>query len=475
MNHILIPVDFSDNTDRQIEYLITHLKPQKALVTLLHGHNPNEDILYDPDDEETAVEQEAKQQPFILMLNDLAGHIRQALPDVVVQTSVREGLATEILSQLVQKEDFGLVVIGTHRHGPLHDLIVGSVAAAVIQNARCPVHIVPPTPLPAPQAERELITGIDIWSPEASEVIRQAVGLAKAMGIPALHLLHAEKPDSSEVYREWSIIRYSKEERRTFLYERMDKLLEETFADGSPGVEFLKQVEFGAPVPVLRRRLAVQRPAALVLGAHRHGPMHDIFLGSVSRKLVKKADIPIIIVPGALAEKTANGVQPALSGDQQVDFMRYFPGLDRVHRERLLSHSKWVGYKKDQPILQRGDPADTFYFVLSGSVDLMGRVGIRSKFKVQEATAGSLVGFSWVCPEPFWTLDAFAGEDCELLAFDARAVLRDCEADASFAVQVMQTFCGLILERLNALRDNVALTSNEWSTVSSPAETLATT
>jgi len=467
MKHILIPVDMSDNTERQIDYLLKRLRPKKALVTLLHVYEPVYEHTFYADLEEEGPDLAPKQTT----LNELADRINKELPDLVVQTSIQIGLASDILRYLMREEHFDTVLLGTHRHGPLHDMFVGSVAAEVIKSARCPVHVVPASKI-SETNDYSLLVAIDIWSTEVTEVIRQATEIAIEAGIPRVALSYVELPETTEVYREWVLIRESKEVRRSDLYAKIDELINAAFPDGVSGVEITKTVTFGDPVVQLRKQLAVNKPFAAVIGAHRHGPMHDLILGSVSRKLIKKAEVPIILMPGKVKDTPASGTSPALTGSQQVDLMRHFPGMDRSHRDRLLSHSERVSFEPGTVILKRGEPATTFYLLLSGSVDLMSRLEGQEELKIQTLETGDLFGFSCVCPTPFWTLDAVAGSACEVIAFDATAVLKDCGKEAGFAVQVLQTFCGLILARLNAMRDQVSVNASpDWEIATkAPAE-----
>jgi nucleotide-binding universal stress UspA family protein len=55
-----------------------------------------------------------------------------------------DGPAREIAAY-AQREDAGLIVLGTHGHGILKRALIGSVASAVARTAPCPVLLVPPS------------------------------------------------------------------------------------------------------------------------------------------------------------------------------------------------------------------------------------------------------------------------------------------------------------------------------------------
>jgi nucleotide-binding universal stress UspA family protein len=53
------------------------------------------------------------------------------------------GPTAETLLREAERLRADIIVIGSHGHGPLHDLLVGSVAAGVLRGAKVPVLVVP--------------------------------------------------------------------------------------------------------------------------------------------------------------------------------------------------------------------------------------------------------------------------------------------------------------------------------------------
>jgi nucleotide-binding universal stress UspA family protein len=67
--------------------------------------------------------------------------LREQHPDVPVSTEVVPGLAREELLRRAERMD--LVVVSAHRGGLASELVLGSVAASVVENARTQVAVVP--------------------------------------------------------------------------------------------------------------------------------------------------------------------------------------------------------------------------------------------------------------------------------------------------------------------------------------------
>lgn len=75
-----------------------------------------------------------------LLLAEATAGLAEAHPDVVVHHELARGFAEELLSR---ESGYDLVVVGHRRAGPLHTLLHGSVALAVVELASTPVLVVP--------------------------------------------------------------------------------------------------------------------------------------------------------------------------------------------------------------------------------------------------------------------------------------------------------------------------------------------
>lgn len=76
-----------------------------------------------------------------LLLAECVGGLREKYPDVPVRTELARGLADERLLRMAKHMD--MVVVGSHHGGAASEVVFGSVAAAVVEHATCPVAVVP--------------------------------------------------------------------------------------------------------------------------------------------------------------------------------------------------------------------------------------------------------------------------------------------------------------------------------------------
>ena len=137
IQHILVPLDFSDHAAPVLEW-VTHLAKQHgARVTLLHAyHLPVEfqqlEGAYLPPDFWSNVKAEAEQS-----LGRFADQLREQ--GIEVEAAVREGYPTTVIEEESEQKQADLIVIGTRGLTGLKHLLLGSVAERVVQKSRCPV------------------------------------------------------------------------------------------------------------------------------------------------------------------------------------------------------------------------------------------------------------------------------------------------------------------------------------------------
>ena len=73
--------------------------------------------------------------------DDVAAAIASLPSELTVSSDVRKGLPAEEIIR--SSHDVDLLVLGSHRRGPLGRALLGSVSDAVVRAAACPVLVVP--------------------------------------------------------------------------------------------------------------------------------------------------------------------------------------------------------------------------------------------------------------------------------------------------------------------------------------------
>jgi nucleotide-binding universal stress UspA family protein len=154
MKTVLVAVDFSDTSADAVRYAHEISRLFNAQVHLLH-------VVPDPLRQPWAVEApgldypalskqwHAEAEEGLQALRAEAG--LDALRSVVV---VATGMAHSAIIEYAKEHAVDLIVMGTHGHGPVVHLLLGSVAERVVRQATCPVLVVPHRTVRARHAEK---------------------------------------------------------------------------------------------------------------------------------------------------------------------------------------------------------------------------------------------------------------------------------------------------------------------------------
>lgn len=142
MKNILVPIDFSELTERAVEQAAVLAQAFGSTIRLLHVAAPDPSIasskrwpqeVRDELARELKVEhEEVKRLAEALLARDLEARSLLARGDVV-----------EIILNVAEKTETDLIVLTAHRKGALADLMPRNVVKGLIRRARCPVLILP--------------------------------------------------------------------------------------------------------------------------------------------------------------------------------------------------------------------------------------------------------------------------------------------------------------------------------------------
>ncbi len=145
MKTIIAALDFSNSTPGVLEMAGGIAKAYGASLHLLHvmepeptytayGFTPDEFPVIHTFQEEAKKRAQAK-------LEDAAASARQLVPDVSVKVS--EGNPLPDILDYIRETKGDLVVLGTHGHGVVASLLLGSVAEGLVRKAVIPTLVVP--------------------------------------------------------------------------------------------------------------------------------------------------------------------------------------------------------------------------------------------------------------------------------------------------------------------------------------------
>lgn len=150
MKTFLVPVDFSDSTASVIKAAEVLASAAVSRVVLLHVTQQEMEYSNLTDIEKSVVP--ASFVPMPPLFNKEVEKVKEKLDELKeyysgmsndVVTLQRVGDPVEVILEECGKQKADVIIIGSHGHGALYNLLVGSVTSGVLKSATCPVLVVP--------------------------------------------------------------------------------------------------------------------------------------------------------------------------------------------------------------------------------------------------------------------------------------------------------------------------------------------
>ena len=139
LGKILVPTDFSSDSDQALRWGTSLAENYGAQLLLLHVLPPAVEgvSMHGSEGEQLMMDLEAKVEGQLqeLVLEEL----QKGFP---VDLKVGLGKPAEEILRVAREESVDLIVMGTHGHGELRHLLLGGTAETVFHHAPCPVFMV---------------------------------------------------------------------------------------------------------------------------------------------------------------------------------------------------------------------------------------------------------------------------------------------------------------------------------------------
>ncbi|ANH23359.1 Universal stress protein A [Corynebacterium pseudotuberculosis] len=215
----------------------------------------------------------------------------EVAPDIKIGYTIAEGSPIDMLLEM--SSEVTMIVMGSRGLGGLSGMVMGSVSAAVVSHAKCPVVVV---------REDNQVTDANKYGPvvvgvDGSEVSQRATEFAfeeaQARGakLVAIHTwmdmqVQASLAGLAAAQQEWNVI---EEEQTQLLHDRIQPLLERF-----PDVNVDMVITRDRPIRALED--SAKDAQLLVVGSHGRGGFRGMLLGSTSRALLQSAPCPMVVV-----------------------------------------------------------------------------------------------------------------------------------------------------------------------------------
>jgi nucleotide-binding universal stress UspA family protein len=142
MKKILVPIDFSDNSEYILNKVLEYIHQEEFEIILIHVTSADIGFIigevgyqYLPELEETALENESKQlQKISSDLND---------KNIKNQAILVQGDPADEILKFSEENDVHLLIIGGHGRSTFYDAFIGSVSKTILKNSKIPVLLIP--------------------------------------------------------------------------------------------------------------------------------------------------------------------------------------------------------------------------------------------------------------------------------------------------------------------------------------------
>lgn len=189
------------------------------------------------------------------------------------------------------------VVVGSHGHSLARDIALGGVATDVVHRAELPVLVVRLQVLEEePQCCR--VVSVDVlshvlyatdFSDNAERAFQYVEELARS-GCKKMTLMHVQDISRIRPHLEDRLQEFNEIDRKRL--ERMELRLRDL------GVEDIGlEIPYGAPAKEIVDYVQTKCPSIVVMGAHGHGFIADIFAGSVAHNVARLSQSPVLLIP----------------------------------------------------------------------------------------------------------------------------------------------------------------------------------
>jgi nucleotide-binding universal stress UspA family protein len=293
IERILFPTDFSDGSERALDAALAlagefdaELHMLHAVV--LHADDPNDPAHHFPDAD--AIRSRLEQTAESRMASGIAG---RPATGVRVSRHQRRGMAAApVILEVADELDADLIVMSTHGRRGLQNLLLGSVTEEVLRLAECPVLTIRAAADSAVfPAAAPILVPVDF-----SEYSRQALTLARELArrfdsrIQVLHVF--ERPIHPEIYLGGMPL--DSPDFRTVETSLREAL--ETFVRETPGpdVDIERFVLEGRAVPAILEFGEEHGAGMIVIASHGLSGLAHVLLGSVTEKIVRRAECPVL-------------------------------------------------------------------------------------------------------------------------------------------------------------------------------------
>lgn len=284
---LLVPLDGSELAERALPLAQSLAQAHGATLVLVRAAEAHVPPGVDPSEQQLAEVHEAQ-----AYLDHVAAQL--TLPAERMELAVPYGKTAESILLEIQLHHADLVIMSTHGRGGLSRLVLGSVAAAVLEASPAPLLLLRGDSA-KPMSMGHAVIGLD-GSPLAHSIVpavrllldpgRAKVTLVRALDTTPARVTSGGDRESNPTPAELDAATHDLAASRAELEE--------------VGVEVGTRISRGRPASVLLDAAREQHADLIAIATHGMSGLGPLLMGSVAEEVIRTAELPVLVHrPGA--------------------------------------------------------------------------------------------------------------------------------------------------------------------------------
>jgi nucleotide-binding universal stress UspA family protein len=283
--HILFPVDFSQQNGGIAPYVAYIARRYRARVTMLH-------VLEIPSAGYPGWPAHAALIDFQAMIDDrrqrTESFLKTEFQEIATTRVMDEGDPARQIVAYAEKEKVDLIMMPTHGYGPFRRFLLGSVTAKLLHDVKCPVWTSAHAPnIPAqPAGYRNVLCAVDL-TPNSVPLVQWASGFVREHGarLKLVHAIPSAEPQSTFDIEGGRFRAFLSDVAR----EELAKVQKQA------GTDLDAVLRAGDVAQVVREAAEVEDADLVVIG---RGVMHELFgrMRTHVYSVIREAPCPVISV-----------------------------------------------------------------------------------------------------------------------------------------------------------------------------------
>ena len=266
--HYLVPIDFSDNSLKALDFALALASSKVDRITLIHVVETHYDFASQVEFFTKQQLQEGKKRGKEL----LASHEDSKIN---LKFRLEEGNPALQITQLAAKQKVDLIVMGTKGASGITKTLIGTVAVRIIRESPCPVLVVPAAAFKTNL--KQFVLGLGFADHEPALLNWVATQIKKWKG--QLQVVHVRSTEKQLFKQE-------------LLELGMKSYLSKKYSSLKP--EFLA-LSGGKPTETLRTHMQ-SKPGILVMCHAQQGFLEELFTKSDSIQMAFHAEVPLLVL-----------------------------------------------------------------------------------------------------------------------------------------------------------------------------------